>query len=513
MKLSFKELKENTLTTGIVSLYFVAVLVLYPLYFKYGYENISTYKYFFYLYSSVGTVLLLLLTGFISFARSLKKSDIVDLFAFLYLSVCLISFFLSKFRTQVFLGSNEWYMGLLTIIAMLLSYFLTEHLWNYSSLPIYLLLLSSAAVFLLGICDRFSIYIIPLSIRDPAYISTLGNINWFMGFYSVCVPLGIYLLYSELSKEKPIKRKLIPLTAYSLLAFATGFAQGSESVFLFDAALFFGMLVLGHFKNLKMEYFLLIIFLWACGSQIIRLLNIFIPGGFNYEYAGLCLSLCQGNTLLYVGLAALFLAVSFNRMSKDEKTVSKVEKEVFKTVVFLVPLCVILWIVTGLLRTKTDLFSNINSSLFFFNENFGSGRGEAIKVAINCLKNMNFKDYLVGVGPDGMSFLAYSIEEIASELRTFWPNDILTNAHCEPLTVLVNTGILGLLTYTGFLVGIIKRAFSPGKKEIVCAISLSVFCYMVHNLISFSQVLNTPFIFILAGISGSYIKAEMNPKD
>ena len=101
---------------------------------------------------------------------------------------------------------------------------------------------ASGAVFLLGILDRFSFYLIPLKIRQPGFISTLGNINWFCGYLSVLAPLGICpLIFSEQSASPSLKKRLV-YSVYTVLAFTAGFCQGSDSILLFWAALLFLLL-------------------------------------------------------------------------------------------------------------------------------------------------------------------------------------------------------------------------------------------------------------------------------
>ena len=70
----------------------------------------------------------------------------------------------------------------------------------------------------------------------------------------------------------------------------------------------------------------------------------------------------------------------------------------------------------------------------------------------------------------------------------------LTNAHNEWLTTLINLGVLGTAAYAAvFLTALWKYRRNS------MAIML-LFTYGMHSLISFQQVLNTPFFFLLLGV-------------
>ena len=114
---------------------------------------------------------------------------------------------------------------------------------------------------------------------------------------------------------------------------------------------------------------------------------------------------------------------------------------------------------------------------------------------------------LIGVGPDCMSAYIYQDgnKELLSYVSKVWPNQRLTNAHCEALTLLLNQGILGSGCFAGIILYTLKKLWEENKREtkdvLTGACKLAVVAYAVHNLFSFQQVLNTPLMFILLGMA------------
>ena len=59
------------------------------------------------------------------------------------------------------------------------------------------------------------------------FISTLGNINWFCGYWSVTAPVGMALYWCS---DKAVVRMLSGI--YSAIAMVSGVTQGSNSAWL-----------------------------------------------------------------------------------------------------------------------------------------------------------------------------------------------------------------------------------------------------------------------------------------
>lgn len=508
MKLSFSKLSPKALTSFLCLGYILIMFCIYPFYMENGYAQISDAKYTFFLYSSLGAVLLLLFTGLVTFLKEIPKISRTDIFAFLFMVFSIISFFLSNYKYESFLGLEGWNMGLLTLLLVPFIYILISKLYEYESFVLYPILGASFVVFLLGILDRFSIYLLPLEVRNTAFLSTMGNINWFAGYYSVICPLGVGLLALELQKEIRAKGVLYLLFAFNLISFAFGFAQGAESVLLIWLALFLGLLFFAYVKMIRLSNVLFIIAFWASSALIIFLLRIVIPAGFNYGSGGVLDRMTQSPIMVIVLLGALAIRIIISSHDVDDK--------IIRTMFIFFVVSFFIWLGTAVVNTFIAESPFIDYDVFTLNEKFGSGRGYALKASFMVFREMSFKDWLFGIGPDSFARFAYNIPDISDYLRTVWPNDMLPNAHCEPITVLINGGFLGFISFYGILFSFIRRKFASIRKKFdgfeMCIV-LSVTAYAVHNLISFTQVLNIPFLFILMGMSESVKNTEFFDKN
>lgn len=465
-----------------------------------GYVGIDKSKYTFFLLSSLIAITAMLITGFkklfISKDSFFVKTHIY-LFVFAFISV--VSFLFSRYKNISLSGTKGWFMGLSTILIMCVVSYMISLLWKPNKYILYMAAVAVAIVYLFGLLDRFSIYLIPLKLRDPSYISTLGNINWFMGYYSVFTPIitGLFIITSP-NKQKEKTAFMVLM----ILSFMTGIAQGSESIILLLFAMFFGGLFLCKKRIFSIEEYMISLMICGISIKVVGVMRELMPNAYNYETTGICAYLTSNNITFYFSVFILVLIIIYKITKLDKKD------SIFINLLFsLFGMAAIAYLIIGYLKTNTMVLNGFNNSAFLFNESFASGRGKAYKIALSGIKEMNILRVLVGNGPDTFASYVYSISHIKNELFAYWPNDVLANAHSEPLTLLINEGIAGLTAFYLIFISFIKQSIKTKNAYVAC-IGLSVFSYMVHNLVSFMQLLNTPFIFILIGCAVAILKKE-----
>ena len=111
-------------------------------------------------------------------------------------------------------------------------------------------------------------------------------------------------------------------------------------------------------------------------------------------------------------------------------------------------------------------------------------------------------------GPDCFAVYIYEVPELAEKMVDRFGDLRLTNAHNEWITVLVNTGMLGLFCYAGtFLTAFIRFAGRASKEPLLYVCAVAVLTYTAHNMVSFQQVLHTPYLFIVLGIGEGLLRA------
>lgn len=107
----------------------------------------------------------------------------------------------------------------------------------------------------------------------------------------------------------------------------------------------------------------------------------------------------------------------------------------------------------------------------------------------------------------------YTLPDLAKSVIKQFDGARLTNAHNEWLTVLVNQGILGLICYGGIFTSAVFRYIylaeknCENSKKYMYIFGISAFAYMIHNIVSFQQILSTPFIFLMMGMGEAALRS------
>lgn len=523
--------------------YLLLIFGVYPFYMKEGYVDIGKAKYQFFICCSLAAAGILALTALAALPGRLIRGggrrmsvlelagrlSFTDLAVLLYASEVFCSFALSDYRQEAFQGTEGWYMGLLLLLTLCSLYFLISRLWRAGALVWVTAMAASALVFVLGILDRFSFHLIPLPIRQSNFISTLGNINWFCGYLSVLAPVGISLFVfqnegpggaSERRAFLLLQRFLLLL--YTLTAFLAGFCQGSDSILLFWGALFFILLWICVSKRLWLAELLFLFFLWCLSALGMRLLLLLFPEGYNYEARNLCIFLAQSGLVPIAGLLALLGSLFLKRDLPGFTAHPHAGKSLFdpgagrrsvkaaRGIMILFPaLALLLWLGLSLYNTRRGIPSLAHNSLFLLDASWGNGRGATLKAGYRLWRSLSFSDHLLGVGPDCFALCAYSVPEIASDLAASFGSSRLTNAHNEFLTSLINIGLLGTAFYFGsFLSFMIRCLKKGGQSKYLPVAAVCVFCFLAHNMLSFAQVLNLPFAFLILAMGENLLRRK-----
>lgn len=503
-----------------VTAYLLMIFGVYPFFMDQGYVNIGDAKNRFLIYCSLGALAILALTGIAYGAQRLylkhrhREAYLIDwnnlsvtgIFVLLYATEIFMSTAFSDYRQEALWGTEGWYIGLVLLLALCGLFFFISVFWDGDSYIWYIAMGASGVVFFLGILDRFSLYLIPLEIRDPAFISTLGNINWFCGYLSVLSPIGVCLfLFCSASN---VKKWIYGI--YTIIAFMAGFCQGSSSVILFWGALFFVLLWIAIAKKNRLVNFFLLVFLWGFSAQLVRVMRVLVPGGFNYDSHCLCVQIVDSNATLLAGVMALGIhfLLKYKWPKDEEDDISrKNQKLVHKFMTGLLAGLFLVWIFLAGVNTWIGIPGLEESSGLLLNSSWGNGRGATWQAGICIFEKMPLLHRLFGAGPDCFSKYAYSLPDVAVMLRENFGGSRLTNAHNELLTGLVNTGILGICFYLGIFLSFIRRCMKKAKEyPVLYMYAVCLICYLVHNMVSFAQVLNLPFAFLLIAMGERELK-------
>ena len=513
---------------GIIMAYFLVIAAIYPFYAPGGYTHIGEVK--FELFRNVSLVTLAVAAVVILLSvvirrdwewviRNYRQMSVTDWFAYGYFVMIMLSYLCSSYKEDALWGVEGWRMGVITQMIFIVIYFLFSRYFHCDLRWIGVWLSAAAAVFLLGICNRYSFYPIAIEGQTATFISTLGNINWFCGYWSVTAPLGITLYWCS-------DRIRIRIAAgiYSVIAMLSGVTQGSESAYLVFAAVLIILFVLSFHSAARMYRFLELWMMFA-GSCMLAKLLMRLPGfEFNYMPGGEDNSLGVTGTLLFGNVAVWIFLVTlacyiFLRIAQGRgllQIADYMEKHSrFKGMVTAAVIAafgiagIILLNVSGAfdqsgvqhaaevqgMTVDADNFKTV------FRNDWGNGRGAAWNSGINAYQSMNTLHKIVGVGPDCFADYVYSMPELADRLVEQFSNRRLVNAHNEQLTILVNNGTAGWLCFAGlFLTAFVRYIRKARSQPMLYLCAVSMLAYTMHNLVSFQQILSAPYIFIVTGI-------------
>lgn len=509
----YKErLYDRTASAGnyFLKIYFFILMAVFPFYMKEGYSGLGTAKYLFFRNISLIIMIIMGLTLTVMLlcrkkGQKRQKESGTDLFIYGYSATAFLSFLTTEFDGKAWLGAEGWYMGLASQLTFVFIYIMFSRYFKWKNNMLYIALAGSGIVFLLGILNRYSIYPIPLQTKSPDFISTLGNINWFCGYWSVLAPLGIMLYW--------ISRNGLHKTAagiYAAVCFVSGITQGSRSVYFALAAVFILIFCLSFQENSKMQSFLEICILFILSARIAGILR-YLPGfSINYEDE-LGNILTDSGLTVYIGIAVLIIYILFRYLTKRRGF--RIDKYKVVRRVVMIAIAVIIPIYIILTAANTYIPEGIGflagRQAFIFDDKWGNGRSVTFKCGLLAYRSMSPLQKLVGVGPDCFAEYVYTIPELAERIYAEFEDARLTNAHSEWITMLVNMGALGVICYAGIFISAFMRFIKKAsKKPFLYLCAASVLAYTAHNMVSFQQVLNAPFVFLIMGIGEGVLREE-----
>lgn len=502
-------------------IYLVLILAVMPFYNREGYSHIGTDKSYFFgnVIVRMGRILLPAVIVYLAIlAADLKrdlwyalkeKISLTDLFAGGYGFILAISYLFSEYKESALWGSTGWYMGFYPQIALVLTYFLVSKLWRPRRWMIYMTFTSSFLVFLLGYLNRMGVDPLGMGVDNGSFISTVGNINWYCGYLVSVFFAGVAFFWQGTHLKTWGK---ILLASYVLMGFGSLLTQGSDSGIVTVGAVLMAMFMLSSACIERMQMFWMEIFLLGGAGLVTYMIQLLSPDAMNYK-EGLGIWLVSRGFFIFVtimsAIVMAFLHLSIKKGVYPERAFCILSKIIVTITSLLILLAVILITVNTLHPGSLGPLSEM--PLLTFSLKWGSGRGATWIASLMCFAEQGFWHKLIGVGPDAMS--AYLYKDGSGGLRSLvqerFGNLILTNAHNEWMTLLVDTGILGVIAFGGMMVTGIRRFLrEAGHEAIVCACGFCLLAYTVNNMFSFQQVMNVTTVFAVFGMGGAFLRVK-----
>lgn len=496
---------KNDFTQVLCSIYMIFILAVLPLYTGGTYWKLGDTKYLLFrnvsfLCLGIYAVGMLLALPGVLFGRLHMKNaslyenrfkwSIVDSFMIFYGACVLLSALLSAYPQIAWNGYTDWYMGVISQLLFIGIYFMVSRCADSSTYAVYLGEAAILAVSVIALLQR--LWIDPLRLMKGSFwvgdwecshmLSTVGNINWICGYYSVALAFPVVgFLYSK------TKIKKIILYGISVLGLVVLCMQGSDSGFLVAAACIVMSLLLGLQRTEVFQRGLLL----AAGTAfllpvyglltVLRKTTKMLPSDGN-TFARITWG---GWWILVIGAIILALLVS--------KLPTKIAQRAVQVIMVL-----------GALTISAGVLLYIGN--FSFEDGWGSGRGKLWQLALQGFEQGDLRQKLFGSGPD--CFAAY-IEKISPGATILfgsgrWAGATFANAHNEWLNTLVNLGTCGILAYFGiFAAGVVRYRKMPLALFVLAM-------YGANSLLSFQQVMNAPLLFLVLGLCESRLRRAQN---
>jgi len=494
--------------------YLVLILVIFPFYAPQGYVEIGISKFDFFkmsgilsLLAALPAVVILLVSDIRTFIKNKKISrlSVTDKAMLLYGLAVLFSFICTEWKEDAVWGAEGWYMGMFTQFMFLAIYFAVSRFAENIKIWYFGMLAVSFVVFGLGILNRFSVYPIEMEGSVPGFISTLGNINWFCSYWMVVFPIGLVLYW--IGEGTTFWRKAA-LIAYILLGFMTGITQGSSSGFLALAAVLLTMLLLSFTENERLLRWLELAILFSVSILLLSVIQGIFPEALNYENAiEKWLTKYMTAFCVFVFAVILYTAVRYRFREKggSAEELRFIQKGI-AAALLCAALAVVIFVVYYNFFDKGAGDSKA-AAVFTIDGEWGNARGTTWRAGVEAFAVMPVLHKFVGIGPDCFYLYVYSNENIALMLYNMFGRSRLTNAHNEWLTILVNMGLFGLLSYGTAFLSAIGRQINGGKKRALLLVSaVCIISYTLHNMVSFQQVICTPIVFLLTGFGENLLR-------
>ena len=453
------------------------------------------------------------LVNYIGQKKPLRLS-VTDGFALAYLLLSTIAVISGGFYEDALWGSFGWNMGWMSQFSFVLIYFAMSRFGRYYRLILCSFCGCSFLVFLIGILHRMMID--PIGFYEglqgyqmAQFLSTMGQATWYASFLIVALPVGVAVF---LFAEKKLWRILGGI--YMAVGFATLVTQNSDSAYFAFAGfmLVFFLLCVEERKTMSRFAETCTIF-FAAGKVMFFLMKIRPNPDLEYDFVTRLM--LEGKiTWVLLGLCFVWDVFLYYRRNRD---IRAVWLQWVKRVMIAGTAGILIVMVLLIVLQSRGVFSGKLGemlgavSYFNWNDAWGNGRGRIWSFAVKVFAQESLLHKLFGVGPD--CFCSYTMAVHRDEVTLLWGDKVLTNAHNEWMTALINTGILGAAAYIGIFVTAVRNFLKEWRRNYLLAgAAASVVSYMAYNIFCYQQVCCTPFVFLLLG-AGEYMRKAATRKE
>ena len=301
------------------------------------------------------------------------------------------------------------------------------------------------------------------------YISTIGNVNWFVGYLCMLMPmLACFFIESEKLVSQVIYLFILALGEINMVL------TGSDGLILgIGICAFFGIpYVFGTRRSAVRVSILLLIY--GLSSMLVLLNPVFagkreLINGMSEVF----LRPVGYWSMIVIGVAGI---VVFSLIK--EKMLKKISKALIIVLEIGLGAAVLIFIV---------------NSIITFGPRWGTGRGDIWASGFDIFINLDPVRKMFGVGPEmlGGYFANYQIQNSKTVLA----------AHSEPLQVLLSTGLIGLVGWIMVWTGVVKRYFADKLwRGSSMAFFLPLAAYLGQSLVNTPMAMNFGIFIVMLSL-------------
>lgn len=467
--------KQTDMFAMVATIFAMWTMIVNPLWLEDQYFNQTEAKGHAMLAGAAITVLLLLCVVIVqkSVMPLLPHKNVTEISIVAFGVLAVVSAVLSDFKVESFFGYKGWWVGgVQMLLFALLVIFLSNKL-EWSKMLENTIMIVGMIIFFIDLLhgagiDFMFLHQNILESQYWAYLSTIGNINWFMGYIALTLPL----ILIRFMKNESNSRNVFYCFYLFMACIGVIFCRSDGLYVGFGFCAFFAV----PFVLSKAQYVKRIL-LFVAFYGIAMMMTLFIP---DYVHMipgdGVCAIFAK--PIIAIGMTVIGLAGYFvmKFVVKDYKT------SVAKILTIVIEVCLGAVVVYFVIDTIKN-----------YGDDWGSGRGMIWTYAVNMFKEMPTFNKLIGMGPET---LFYYNEALNQQFGA-----IVQCNHSDVLQFLVTNGVLGLVAWMTMWISIVVRQIMSRDVEgEEFMFFVAVIAYFGQSLVNSAECLSWPMLIVVMGL-------------
>lgn len=509
----------------VTTLFLVAILLVFPIYYQDYYFDIPKVKYQFYyisviaMFAGITATALSMMIVDLAHCRgrytaaffdrfSLKKIGRTltapDVALICFLAVAAMSTVLSDYVFEAFWGNEGRFSGLFLLLLYGVSFLVISRLSDFRNWYLELFLVSSVLVCAFGITDYFNLNLLHFKDHiDPRqysiFMSFMGNINTYTAYLSLMLGVSGLLFASDRGRARCIWHYFCLVLAF--FAMITG---QSDNAYLALLALFAALPFYMFKSRTGIRRYAVVLTSFFTVVQLVGGIGRAMPGQV-LEIQGIFSVLANSKSLAYLpaalwAVAGFLYAQAYLRNKKGEDP--GVWPRRVWGIVFAAGVLMLLFVLFDANIAGNGQRYGALRNYVVIDDDWGTHRGYIWRLAIRNYREFTPVQKLIGYGPDTFGIL--TVKNNYSEMAQRY-GETFDSAHNEYLQYFVTIGPLGLAAYLGLLISSAVRMVRRGAgNPYVIAALFAMLCYGAQAVVNINLPIVTPVMWTLmmVGLSG-----------